>query len=114
MTLTSGSSLPQGALPPKTVDPTSSSVLSSEEQAQVKVFVRDHDRIVKDGSKLPKLDQALAVGELVAKDVALAALPEDSVTEVPQVTSYRFVLAANGAIAVVDSATRRVVHVLQQ
>jgi hypothetical protein len=35
------------------------------------------------------------------------------VTEVPQVTSYRFVLAANGVIAVVDPATRRVIQVIQ-
>jgi Protein of unknown function (DUF1236) len=86
---------------------------SAEKQAQVRAFVRDYDRIVKDGPKLPKVDQALAVGELVPEDVALAALPQDSVTEVPQVTSDRFVLAANGAIAVVDPATRRVVQLIQ-
>jgi hypothetical protein len=79
----------------------------------IRAFVGDYDRIVKDGPKLPKVDQALAVGELVPEDVALAALPQDSVTEVPQVTSYRFVLAANGAIAVVDPATRRVVQLIQ-
>jgi hypothetical protein len=94
--LTSGSSLSQGAPPPRTVEPTPSTVLSSEKQTQVKAFVRDHGRIVKDGSMLPKLNGALAVGELVPEDVALAVLPQDSVTEVPQVTSYRFVLAANG------------------
>jgi len=88
-------------------------MLSAEKQGQVKAFVRDYDRIVKDGSKLPKLDQALAVGELVPEDVTLAALPQDSVTEVPQVTSYRFVLAGNSTIAVVDPATRRVVQVIQ-
>jgi hypothetical protein len=111
--LTSGSSLSQGAPPPRTVEPTPSSVLSAEKQAQVRAFVGDYDRIVKDGPKLPKVDQALAVGELVPEDVALAVLPQDSVTEVPQVTSYRFVLAANGAIAVVDPATRRVVQLIQ-
>ncbi len=34
-------------------------------------------------------------------------------TEVPQVTSYRFVLAGKGVIAMVDPATRRVVQVIQ-
>src|SRR5215213_7296021 len=111
--LISGSSLAQGAPPPRTVDSTQSTVLSAEKQGQVRTFVRDYDRIVKDGSKLPKVDQALAVGEPVPEEVTLAALPQDSVTEVPQVTSYRFVLAANGAIAVVDPATRRVVQVIQ-
>ena len=111
--LTSNSSLAQRTPRPRTVDPTQSKLLDAEKQAQVKAFVRDYDRIVKDGPKLPKVDQALAVGELVPEDVALAALPQDSVTEVPQVTSYRFVLAANGAIAVVDPATRRVVQLIQ-
>ena len=111
--LTSGSSLAQSAPPPRTVEPTPSSGLSAEKQGQVKAFVRDHARIVKDGSTLPKLDRAVAVGELVPEEVALAALPQDSVTEVPQVTSYRFVLAANGAIAVVNPAMRRVVQVIQ-
>jgi hypothetical protein len=111
--LTSNSSLAQRTPRPRTVDPTQSKLLDAEKQAQVKAFVRDYGRIVKDGPKLPKVDQALAVGELVPEDVALAALPQDSVTEVPQVTSYRFVLAANGAIAVVDPATRRVVQLIQ-
>ena len=111
--LTSNSSLAQRTPRPRTVDPTQSKLLDAEKQAQVKAFVRDYDRIVKDGPKLPRVDQALAVGELVPEDVALAALPQDSVTEVPQVTSYRFVLAANGAIAVVDPATRRVVQLIQ-
>ncbi len=111
--LTSGSSLAQGAPPPRTVDSTQSMELSAEKQGQVRAFVRDFDRIVKDGSKLPRLNRALAIGELVPEEVALAALPEDSVTEVSQVTTYRFVLAANGAIGVVDPATRRVIQVIQ-
>ena len=111
--LTSNSSLAQRTPRPRTIDPTQSKLLDAEKQAQVKAFVRDYNRIVKDGPKLPRVDQTLAVGELVPEDVALAVLPQDSVTEVPQVTSYRFVLAANGAIAVVDPATRRVVQMIQ-
>ena len=111
--LLKGSSLAQGVPPPRTVDSTHSTVLSAEKQAQVKAFVRDYDSIVKDGSKAPKVDQALAVGELLPEEVTLAALPQDNVTEVPQVTSYRFVLAGNGTIAMVDPATRRVIQVIQ-
>ena len=111
--LLSGSSLGQSAPPPRTVDSTQSTMLSAEKQAQVKAFVRDYDRIVKDGSKVPKVDRALAIGELVPEDVTLAALPQDSVTEVPQVTSYRFVLAGNDIIAMIDPATRRVVQLIQ-
>ena len=111
--LISGSALSQGAPPPRTVDPTPSSMLSAEKKGQVKAFVPDYDRIMKDGSKLQKQEQALTSGELVPEDVTLAALPQDSVTEVPQVTSYRFVLAGNSTIAVVDPATRRVVQVIQ-
>jgi hypothetical protein len=81
--LTSNSSLAQRTPRPRTVDPTQSKLLDAEKQAQVKAFVRDYDRIVKDGPKLPRVDQTLAVGELVPEDVALAVLPQNSVTEVP-------------------------------
>ncbi len=41
----------------------------------------------------------------------LISLPQDTVTEVPTTTSYRFVLMKEG-IAVVDPDTRRVVQVI--
>ena len=45
------------------------------------------------------------------EDLELWALPEDSVTEVPTVTSYKL-LYVGGTIAVVDPDSRRVIQVI--
>ena len=54
---------------------------------------------------------ALTVGGSVAPEAELISLPEDTVTEVPQITSFKFVVATNG-IAVVDPETRQVVQLI--
>jgi hypothetical protein len=53
----------------------------------------------------------MTVGAIVAPEVELIALPEDTVTEVPMITSYRFAVAPNG-IAVVDPETRQVIQLV--
>lgn len=56
---------------------------------------------------------ALTVGATVAPGVDLVALPEDIVTEVPKITSFKFVVAPN-VIAVVDPETRQVVQLISR
>ena len=55
----------------------------------------------------------LTVGGPVAPEAELISLPEDTVTEVPQITSFKFVVAPNG-IAVVDPETRQVVQLISR
>lgn len=90
-----------------------SSLATSSGPHIAKAFVRDYERRSKDGSKLPRVDRILVPGEAVSEDVTLATMAEDSFTEVPQVTSYRFALSADGTIAVVDPETRQVVQVIR-
>lgn len=55
----------------------------------------------------------VAVGGAVPDTVTLYALPEDSGSEVPTVTSYRFAAVGN-RIIVVDPATRTVVQLIDR
>ena len=88
----------------KTVEP-SPTPLSAEKQA----MVRDHVR----RAKIPeaKPDAPLAIGGTVPDDIDLWALPQDSVTEVPTTTTFRFFLAGK-TIAVVDPESRRIVQLI--
>jgi hypothetical protein len=91
-------------VPPTTVEP-SSMPLPPAKQARVKEYLTR--------AKIPeeKVDGPVTVGMIVPEDLELWALPEDSVTEVPTVTSYKFI-HVGGTIAVVDPDTRRVVQVI--
>jgi hypothetical protein len=53
----------------------------------------------------------LLPGDRVPRGVPLLGLPRDMVTEVPKVTSYRYVVALNG-IAIVEPSTRTVLQLL--
>lgn len=53
----------------------------------------------------------LLPGDRVPRGIPLRGLPRDMVTEVPKVTSYRYVVAVNG-IAIVEPATRTVLQLL--
>jgi hypothetical protein len=95
---------------PRTLDTTNSTSLSPEKQERVKEFIRRHDQL-KGTDPLPRSQETFTPGAKVPDSIALVALPEDRTTEVPQVTTYQFFLAANG-IVVVDPNSRQVVQVI--
>ena len=53
----------------------------------------------------------VAVGMTVPESVELWSLPQDSVTEVPATTSYKFLLTGK-TIAVVDPESRKVIQII--
>jgi hypothetical protein len=88
----------------RTVEP-SAEPLAAEKQA-----------LVKDYAKRAQVPEAQAggpvtVGMAVPEGIELWGLPQDSVTEVPTVTSYRFFRSGH-AIAVVDPESRKVVQIV--
>ena len=85
--------------------------LSPEKQLEVKTSLARYSRALKPGQDLPKIGERLAVGATVPPTTELISLPQDTVTEVPMTTSYRFVLMRE-SIAVVDPETRKVVQVI--
>jgi hypothetical protein len=64
-------------------------------------------------AKVPeaKVDGPVTVGMTVPEDIELWSLPQDSVTEVPTVSSYKF-FHARRTIAVVDPESRTVIQVI--
>ena len=85
--------------------------LTPEKQLEVKTTLARSGRALKPGQDLPKVDERLAIGTTVPAAVELISLPQDTVTEVPTTTTYRFVLMREG-IAVVDPDTRKVIQVI--
>jgi hypothetical protein len=85
--------------------------LSPEKQLEVKTSLARYGRAMKPGQDLPKVAEKLNVGATVPAEMELISLPQDTVTEVPTTTTYRFVLMLEG-IAVVDPETRKVVQVI--
>ncbi|KLK90189.1 hypothetical protein AA309_27150 [Microvirga vignae] len=79
--------------------------LSPEKQAVVKQHVQR--------AKPPdaQTDGPVTVGMTVPESVELWSLPQDSVTEVPSVTSYKFLMKGK-TIAVVDPESRKVVQII--
>jgi hypothetical protein len=77
--------------------------LSPEKQAAVKQHAERPSEARTDGP--------ITVGMIVPDSVELWSLPQDSVTEVPATTSYRF-LRTGKTIAVVDPNTRKVVQII--
>jgi hypothetical protein len=96
--------------PPKTVDTANPTILPADKQQKIKDFVRRQDGL-KEAEPIQRSEESFTAGMTIPEAVRLTALPEDTITEVPQVTSYRFFLARNG-IVVVDPASRRVVQVI--
>jgi hypothetical protein len=94
-----------GGTTPKTVEP-SSMPLSSDKHGLVKEHVRR--------AKVPeaKIDEQVAVGMTVPEGVELWGLPQDSMTEVPTVSSYKF-FHVGKVIAVVDPDSRKVVQLIR-
>jgi hypothetical protein len=56
-------------------------------------------------------DGPVTVGMTVPDSLELWSLPQDSVTEVPATTSYRFLLTSK-SIAVVDPDSRKVIQII--
>lgn len=83
------------------------SLLDAGTQARIRDYVARQT-----GAAAAQTD-AVAVGAVVPDTVTLYALPEDSGSEVPTVTSYRFA-AAGGRIIVVDPRTRTVVQLIDR
>jgi Protein of unknown function (DUF1236) len=103
---------PGAASPAETVDTTQSTLLPPHKQALIRDFVRDHDRVPNAKDNLQRLDAVFAPGDTVPDTVELNALPDDTVTELPQITSYRFFKGKSG-IVVVDPATRKVIQIIE-
>jgi hypothetical protein len=73
-------------------------------------LVKEHVR----RAKVPeaKIDEHVAVGMTVPEGVELWGLPQDSMTEVPTVSSYKF-FHVGKVIAVVDPDRRVVVQLIR-
>jgi hypothetical protein len=80
--------------------------LPAEKQAIVKEHIKRN--------KVPttNIDAPVTVGMTVPETVELFALPQDTVTELPTLTSYKFLITGN-AIAVVDPDSRKVIQIIQ-
>jgi hypothetical protein len=79
--------------------------LSPEKQAVIKQHVqRERPPEAQTGG-------AITVGMTVPEGVELWSLPQDSVTEVPATTSYRFMRVGH-TIAVVDPESRKVIQII--
>jgi Protein of unknown function (DUF1236) len=80
--------------------------LSPEKQAIIKEHVGR--------AQLPpaEIDGPVSVGMDVPAAVALFALPQDTVTEVPTVTNYKF-FAIGNTIAVVEPESRKVIQIIK-
>jgi hypothetical protein len=89
---------------PKTVEP-SAVPLAPEKQETV----RDHVRRAKVPEGPPGAPPS--IGMTVPDEVDLWGLPEDSVTEVPTVTTYKF-FHTGTVIAVVDPESRTIVQLI--
>ena len=109
--LIGGATLAQSPGGPATAIETEKPPLSAEKQLEVKTSLARTARALKPGQDLPKVGDKLSVGATVPPAIDLISLPQDTVTEVPTTTSYRFVLMREG-IAVVDPETRKVVQVI--
>jgi hypothetical protein len=73
------------------------------------VIVRQHAQ----REKMPEVQTgtSVTVGAVVPDEVELWSLPQDTVTEVPSVTRYRFFRTGN-TIAVVDPETRKIIQII--
>jgi hypothetical protein len=104
--------LGQSAAPTGEAVTVASPPLSAEKQLEIKTSIARFSRALKPGQDLPRVTDKLAVGATVPGSVQLITLPQDTVTEVPTTTSYRFVLMGD-SIAVVEPETRKVLQIIE-
>src|SRR5215213_8759618 len=86
--------------------------LSLNKQREIKASIAGSERGLGPGEQLPRVADEFGLGTIVPPSVELIALPQDAFTEIPTISSYRFVLMNDG-IAVVDPATRVIVQVIK-
>jgi hypothetical protein len=82
-------------------------LLPPEKQAMVKEYV------TRTKVPLPKFDDPVTLGMTLPSTVELFGLPQDTMTETPAVTRYRFVVAGD-IIAVVEPESLTVIQVIQR
>jgi hypothetical protein len=109
--LTGGAAFAQSPGGPAVTIEAEKTPLSPEKQLEVKTSLARYSRALKPGQDLPKVADRLSVGATVPTDMELISLPQDTVTEVPTTTTYRFVLMREG-IAVIDPESRKVVQII--
>jgi Protein of unknown function (DUF1236) len=109
--LAGGGALAQTPGGPAATIETEKQPLSAEKQLEVKTSLARYERALRPGQELPRLNETLSAGATVPAGIELISLPQDTVTEVPTTTTYRFVLMREG-IAVVDPETRKIVQVI--
>jgi hypothetical protein len=71
------------------------------------------DQVARSKLESAMLSEPAEIGMTVPTSVALHALPEDSVTELPTVTAYHYFVAGR-RIAIVDPVSRRVVQLIDR
>jgi hypothetical protein len=96
-----GAQSPGGSPPPETSPPP----LSIEKQRLIR------DWATREKVAPARMSEPIEVGAVVPSEVELHALPQDSVSEVPTVTSYRY-FVADGRIVIVDPSTLKVVQLI--
>jgi Protein of unknown function (DUF1236) len=110
--LTAAPVLAQSSAPPGEAVHVANPPLSAEKQLEIKTSITRYSRALKPGQDLPRISDKLTVGATVPTAVQLITLPQDTVTEVPTTTSYRFVLMGS-SIAVVEPETRKVLQIIE-
>ncbi|MCB5177454.1 MULTISPECIES: DUF1236 domain-containing protein [Microvirga] len=56
--------------------------------------------------------KSLEAGAILPSTIPLRGLPRDMITEIPEVTSYRYVVMDDG-IAIVEPSSRRIVQIIR-
>ena len=70
--------------------------LSLNKQREIKASIAGSERGLGPGEQLPRVADELGLGMIVPPSVELIALPQDAFTEIPSISSYRFVLMDDG------------------
>jgi hypothetical protein len=89
------------------VAPDKPALLAPDKQAKIR------DQAARSKLQAAELPRPAEIGMTVPSSVALHALPEDSVTELPTVTAYHYFVAGE-RIAIVDPVSRRIVQLIDR
>jgi hypothetical protein len=89
------------------VDPGKPALLEPDKQALVR------EQVTRAGIAPARLAEPARIGMVVPASVALHALAEDSVTELPKITAYQFFVAGD-RIAIVEPTSRKIGQLLDR
>ncbi len=81
--------------------------LAPDKQERIRSYVRSQEI-----APMASGDR-VTVGGILPRSTPLRGLPRDMVTEIPKITSYRYVVLPEG-IAIVEPATRTVVQIIDR